>query len=162
MFVKDLIFKTRLFIVFEKSKKLSCLLGFPLPIELLLPTWMKLTCKLYVWCHQVCTHIVDAIRKEAAIMREEWEKSVCKTDMASNNGTVTPTDSYCFEMLSMVSALSGSHVGRSYLADQHDLLANLLSLLHTGSARVQRQVISSQRTKLLLLFNPCKGRKSWV
>jgi E3 ubiquitin-protein ligase MYCBP2 len=74
-------------------------------------------------------------------MREEWEKSVGKNDNTSNNGTVTPTDSYCFEMLSMVSALSGSDVGRSYLADQHDLLSNLLSLLHTGSARVQRQVI---------------------
>lgn len=88
----------------------------------------------------MCTHIVDAIRKEAAVMREEWENSVCKNDTLSNNGTVTPSDSYCFEMLSMVSALSGSNVGRSYLADQHDLLLNLLSLLHTGSARVQRQV----------------------
>ncbi|XP_060843295.1 E3 ubiquitin-protein ligase MYCBP2 isoform X2 [Rhopalosiphum padi] len=89
---------------------------------------------------QVCTHIVDAIQKEAVIMREEWEKSVCKTDTTSNNGMVTPTDSYCFEMLSMVSALSGSNAGRSYLANQYDLLSNLLSLLHTGSARVQRQV----------------------
>lgn len=89
----------------------------------------------------MCTHIVDAIRKEAAAVREEWEKSVCKKNAESNNGTVTPTDSYCFEMLSMVSALSGSNVGRSYLADQHDLLSNLLSLMHTGSARVQRQVI---------------------
>ncbi|VVC32964.1 Zinc finger, RING-type,Zinc finger, RING/FYVE/PHD-type,APC10/DOC domain,Galactose-binding [Cinara cedri] len=89
---------------------------------------------------QVCTHIVDAIRKEAAAMREEWEKSVCTNDTVANNGNVTPTDSYCFEMLSMVSALSGSNVGRSYLADQHDLLLNLFSLLHTGSARVQRQV----------------------
>lgn len=75
-------------------------------------------------------------------MREEWDKLVCKRDSVSNNGTVTPTDSYCFEMLSMVSALSGSNVGRTYLADQHDLLLNLLSLLHTGSARVQRQVIN--------------------
>lgn len=75
-------------------------------------------------------------------MRDEWETSVGKnSDAASNNGgAVTPTDSYCFEMLSMVSALSGSNVGRSYLADQHDLLSNLSSLLHTGSARVQRQV----------------------
>lgn len=90
----------------------------------------------------MCTHIVDAIRKEAAAMRDEWETSAGKnSDAASNNGgTATPTDSYCFEMLSMVSALSGSNVGRSYLADQHDLLSNLLSLLHTGSARVQRQV----------------------
>lgn len=53
-----------------------------------------------------------------------------------------PSDAYCFEMLSMVLALSGSTVGRQYLALQNDLLLDLFSLLHTGSARVQRQVIS--------------------
>lgn len=37
-------------------------------------------------------------------------------------------------------ALSGSTVGRSYLSHQHGLLKDLLSLLHTGSDRVQRQV----------------------
>lgn len=50
-------------------------------------------------------------------------------------------DSYCFEMLCMVSALSGSDVGRSYLAQQYDLISDLLTLLHVGTARLQRQVI---------------------
>lgn len=49
-------------------------------------------------------------------------------------------DVYCFEMLSMVLALSGSSVGRSYLSHQIDLLKDLLILLHAGSERVQRQV----------------------
>ena len=49
-------------------------------------------------------------------------------------------DVYCFEMLSMVLALSGSSVGRSYLSHQIDLIKDLLILLHTGSERVQRQV----------------------
>jgi len=86
-------------------------------------------------------------------MREEWEKTVCKNDTTSNNGMVTPTDSYCFEMLSMVSALSGSNVGRSYLANQYDLLSNLLSLLHTGSARVQRQVITMNDNNFFEIIN---------
>ena len=42
----------------------------------------------------------------------------------------------------MVLALSGSTIGRQYIAEQHNLLLDLFSLLHTGSARVQRQVIS--------------------
>lgn len=37
-------------------------------------------------------------------------------------------------------ALSGSVVGRAHLAQRTELLADLLSLLHTGSERVQRQV----------------------
>lgn len=87
---------------------------------------------------QVCTHIVQAIRKEATALREEWEGRLC----SATPGLITAEapDTYCFEMLSMVLALSGSSVGRSYLAQQHGLLTDLLSLLHTGSARVQRQV----------------------
>lgn len=84
---------------------------------------------------QVCTHIVQAIRKETIALREEWETRLCSGVAASE-----APDTYCFEMLSMVLALSGSSVGRSYLAHQHSLLIDLLSLLHTGSARVQRQV----------------------
>lgn len=49
-------------------------------------------------------------------------------------------DTYCFEMLSMVLALSGSAVGRVHLSQQAGLLRDIFSLLHTGSARVQRQV----------------------
>lgn len=45
----------------------------------------------------------------------------------------------------MVLALSGSTVGRSYLSNQHGLLRDLLSLLHTGSDRVQRQVTALLR-----------------
>lgn len=43
----------------------------------------------------------------------------------------------------MVLALSGSSVGRTYLSHQGGLLGDLLSLLHTSSARVQRQVGST-------------------
>ena len=48
----------------------------------------------------------------------------------------------------MVLALSGSSVGRSYLAQQFGLLKDLLALLHTGSGRIQRQVISLLRRVL--------------
>ncbi|GLH12991.1 Putative inhibitor of type v adenylyl cyclase/neuronal presynaptic protein highwire/pam/rpm-1, partial [Gryllus bimaculatus] len=133
---------------------------------------------------QVCVHIVQAIRKEAARVRDEWEALLCSGQAAASasasslngngasasanananaNGSASASasasalgggagagvgalegckqaDTYCFEMLSMVLALSGSAVGRAYLAHQHALLRDLLSLLHTGSARVQRQV----------------------
>lgn len=106
---------------------------------------------------QVIVHIVNAIRTETQKTREEWEiqnvnythlnissfnsdqRSECSTDHSRS------PDTYCFEMLSMVLALSGSSVGRSYLAHQHGLLRDLLSLLHTGSDRVQRQVSSLLR-----------------
>ncbi|XP_024084698.1 E3 ubiquitin-protein ligase MYCBP2 isoform X3 [Cimex lectularius] len=94
---------------------------------------------------QVCVHIVQAIRKEAIVMREEWETRLCSASTATS---AEAPDTYCFEMLSMVLALSGSTVGRSYLAHQHALLSDLLSLLHTGSARVQRQVTALLRRML--------------
>ena len=68
--------------------------------------------------------------------------------LTSEEGGPRLTDSYCYEMLSMVMALSGSSVGRLYLAQQYGLLKDLLSLLHTGTARVQRAVISVLRRVL--------------
>lgn len=94
---------------------------------------------------QVCTHIVQAIQKEALRLREEWEALLCSATPANsllsdNSDLSKAADTYCFEMLSMVLALSGSSVGQYYLSHQYGLLKDLLSLLHTGSARVQRQV----------------------
>lgn len=112
---------------------------------------------------QVIVHIVYAIRKETLRAKDEWEalntsaaynarsvvvdiplvNSEHKSESASENSRAP--DVYCFEMLSMVLALSGSAVGRSYLSNQHGLLKDLLTLLHTGSDRVQRQVTALLR-----------------
>lgn len=112
---------------------------------------------------QVIVHIVHAIRNETIRAKEEWESansalifdnrlvnsevpllnSEHKSESASENSRAP--DIYCFEMLSMVLALSGSVVGRSYLSNQHGLLKDLLTLLHTGSDRVQRQVTALLR-----------------
>ena len=98
---------------------------------------------------QVCAHIVQAIKKETARFRDEWETLLCSETPPLNQITEQKTsDTYCFEMLSMVLALSGSSVGRSYLAQQFGLLKDLLALLHTGSGRIQRQVISLLRRVL--------------
>ncbi|KAJ8027887.1 E3 ubiquitin-protein ligase MYCBP2 [Holothuria leucospilota] len=102
---------------------------------------------------QVCSHIVLAIHKEASRMQEYWEGSITDGDNLSQgqNGrvdAVTLSDAYCFELLSMVLALSYSGVGRAYVAQQTELLQDLLSLLHTSTPRVQRQVTSILRKVL--------------
>ncbi|XP_035719406.1 E3 ubiquitin-protein ligase MYCBP2-like isoform X2 [Vespa mandarinia] len=107
---------------------------------------------------QVCTHIVQAIQKETIRLREEWETLLCSptpaNSLISDNSDLPKTaDTYCFEMLSMVLALSGSSVGQYYLSYQYGLLKDLLSLLHTGSARVQRQVTSLLR-RILPVIKP--------
>jgi E3 ubiquitin-protein ligase MYCBP2 len=100
---------------------------------------------------QVCTHIVQAIEKEAARFRDDWEMSLCSGSPSSapdESASPARADNYCFEMLSLVLALSGSPVGRSHLAGQVGLLRDLLTLLHTGTGRVQRQVIALLRRVL--------------
>lgn len=93
---------------------------------------------------QVIVHIVQAIRKETERVKEEWETNLYTSSITSSSSSSdvakASSDTYCFEMLSMVLALSGSSVGRAYLSHQGGLLGDLLTLLHTGSARVQRQV----------------------
>ncbi|TRY68163.1 hypothetical protein DNTS_006161 [Danionella cerebrum] len=90
---------------------------------------------------QVCAHIVQAIRMEATRVREEWEHAISSKENANSQPSDddASSDAYCFELLSMVLALSGSNVGRQYLAQQLTLLQDLFSLLHTASPRVQRQ-----------------------
>uniref|UniRef100_A0A4W4F0K6 E3 ubiquitin-protein ligase MYCBP2 n=1 Tax=Electrophorus electricus TaxID=8005 RepID=A0A4W4F0K6_ELEEL len=99
---------------------------------------------------QVCAHIVQAIRMEATRVREEWEHAISSKENANSQPSDddTSSDAYCFELLSMVLALSGSNVGRQYLAQQLTLLQDLFSLLHTASPRVQRQVTSLLRRVL--------------
>lgn len=76
-------------------------------------------------------------------MREEWEHAISSKENANSQPSDddASSDAYCFELLSMVLALSGSNVGRQYLAQQLTLLQDLFSLLHTASPRVQRQVV---------------------
>lgn len=98
----------------------------------------------------MCAHIVQAIRMEATRVREEWEHAISSKENANSqpNDEDASSDAYCFELLSMVLALSGSNVGRQYLAQQLTLLQDLFSLLHTASPRVQRQVTSLLRRVL--------------
>ncbi|PIK37591.1 putative E3 ubiquitin-protein ligase MYCBP2 [Apostichopus japonicus] len=95
---------------------------------------------------QVCSHIVLAIHKETSRMREYWEGNLLTDEGADQvhkaegvPPATTMSDAYCFELLSMVLALSYSGVGRAYVAQQTELLQDLLSLLHTSTPRVQRQ-----------------------
>ncbi|CAB1347399.1 unnamed protein product, partial [Coregonus sp. 'balchen'] len=99
---------------------------------------------------QVCAHIVQAIRMEATRVREEWEHAISSKENANSQPSDddASSDAYCFELLSMVLALSGSNVGRQYLAQQLTLMEDLFSLLHTASPRVQRQVTSLLRRVL--------------
>ncbi|EPY82786.1 hypothetical protein CB1_000626007 [Camelus ferus] len=92
----------------------------------------------------------QAIRMEATRVREEWEHAISSKENANSQPSDedASSDAYCFELLSMVLALSGSNVGRQYLAQQLTLLQDLFSLLHTASPRVQRQVTSLLRRVL--------------
>ncbi|KAL0852363.1 hypothetical protein ABMA28_000563 [Loxostege sticticalis] len=102
---------------------------------------------------QVMSHIVCAIGYEAARVRDDWETALLCAEAAERAGDEPAPrppaphalDNYCFEMLALLLALSGSAVGCAHLAQRTELLADLLALLHTGSERVQRQVISLLR-----------------
>ncbi|KAJ2954521.1 hypothetical protein O0L34_g2805 [Tuta absoluta] len=112
---------------------------------------------------QVMTHIVCAIGCEAARVRDEWEAALLSAEAErperperdEPHRAIHQQDNYCFEMLSLLLALSGSAVGRAHLAQRSELLVDLLALLHTGSERVQRQVISLLR-RMIMEISPQK------
>lgn len=92
---------------------------------------------------------------EATRVREEWEHAISSKENANSQPSDddASSDAYCFELLSMVLALSGSNVGRQYLAQQLTLMQDLFSLLHTASPRVQRQVSGSTNICTVPHFN---------
>lgn len=99
---------------------------------------------------------------EATRVREEWEHAISSKENANSqpNDEDASSDAYCFELLSMVLALSGSNVGRQYLAQQLTLLQDLFSLLHTASPRVQRQVWTHLSFHSISLFYYSRNRLS--
>lgn len=91
---------------------------------------------------------------EATRVREEWEHAISSKENANSQPSDddASSDAYCFELLSMVLALSGSNVGRQYLAQQLTLMQDLFSLLHTASPRVQRQVGMNKNTHIFFFL----------
>ncbi|CAG0913072.1 unnamed protein product [Notodromas monacha] len=80
---------------------------------------------------QVVDHILQGLRAETSKFRDRSKKD-------SEFGT---GDDYCFELMSMLLALSGSRVGQKCLGAKENLLVDVFCLLHMGSDRVQRQVV---------------------
>ena len=83
-------------------------------------------------------------------MKDEWEVACTKAPPPkaakpvavepANSETEQPeSDSYCFELLSMLIGLSQSEVGCNFLSEQNKLVHDLLTLLHVASLRIQLQ-----------------------
>ena len=101
---------------------------------------------------QVCVHIIDSVHTEMVRMKEEWEATCIKTpptskankqpsvESSTSDSSEQESDSYCFELLSMLIGLSQSEVGCGFLSEQNKLIHDLFTLLHVATLRIQLQV----------------------
>ena len=98
---------------------------------------------------RVCEHVIKSIHSEAERMKEDWKNKLGKQvkpdeqdkppESDEAQGQSSP-DTYCFELVSMVMGLCQSEVGRLFLAEQRELIRDLLTLLHVSTTRIQLQV----------------------
>ena len=105
----------------------------------------------------VCLHVMDSVHSEAEKMKAEWEATLKESNTLSNKpatnrqtshdpglegGAKTKggADTYCYELLTMLSGLSQSELGCTFLAEHSQLVKDLVSLLHTASSRIQLKV----------------------
>lgn len=86
---------------------------------------------------------------EVARVRREWETTLCAP--SAKPSPHASDDAYVSEILSLLLDLCRSEPGRVYLSSQNDLIMNLLSLLHTASTRIQRDVVCLLRHLLPLI-----------
>lgn len=118
----------------------------------------------------VCKHIMESLHKEAVRLRNEWEESLkngpvpSRPDPSSDgvggaSSSAKGPDVYCHELLTMLGGLSKTELGCYYLAEQSQLIQDLMSLLHTASVRVQLQVgvvlVTCNTYKLIILHFLC-------
>ena len=83
-------------------------------------------------------------------MKEEWETVASKPTppKPARQTSIEPSaeavgkssDTYCYELLSMLIGLSQSDIGCSFLSEQDKLVRDLFTLLHVASLRIQLQV----------------------
>ena len=85
-------------------------------------------------------------------MKEEWEAASSKppppkpsrqlstADPSPPEGGVA--DTYCYELLSMLTGLSQSELGCAFLSEQEKLIKDLFTLLHVTTVRIQMQVLT--------------------
>ena len=100
---------------------------------------------------QFGSQIVHSVHTEMERIKEEWEAAVSKpappklarqpsSKSLGTEAVPEVSDTYCYELLSMLFGLSQSDVGCAFLAEQEKLVQDLFTLLHTSSERVQLQV----------------------
>ena len=111
---------------------------------------------------QVCEHIIQSVNTETSRMKEEWEALIANPPppkpTRQMSMEVVPdldkgSDTYCYELLSMLIGLSQSEVGCGFLAVQDKLIQDLFTLLHVGTVRLQLQVCTLFR-KVLPVVGP--------
>lgn len=100
---------------------------------------------------KVCLHIIQSVHTEMLRMKDEWDVTCCKplptkpakqVNVEPSSTTVSEeqeSDTYCYELLSMLLGLSQSDVGCGFLSDQSKLVSDLFTLLHVASLRIQLQ-----------------------
>ena len=110
-----------------------------------------------VFLVQVCGHVIQSVHSEVERMREEWETRLSRgpppkltrqgssvvAEMPTAEGEGGSSETYCFELLSMLVGLSQSEIGCRFLSQQEKLVQDLFSLLHVSTARMQLQVIQA-------------------
>ena len=118
---------------------------------------------------RVCEHIIRSIQSEAERMKEDWKSKLGKlvkpeeqdkSQEGEDDQEQSSPDTYCFELVSMVMGLCQSEVGRVFLAEQADLIRDLLVLLHVSTNRIQLQVtilyIDTSCTHILTYVYTCE------
>ena len=97
-------------------------------------------------------HVIQSVHAEVESMKEEWEAMVAKgpppklahqassVEATATEGEGGVSDTYCYELLSMLIGLSQSEIGCGFLSQQEKLVQDLFSLLHVATSRMQLQV----------------------
>ena len=94
---------------------------------------------------QTGEHLIQCVHSETQRMEKEYWEAVDEfisppKPTEGEEATKTSSDTYCYELMSMIIGLCHSEPGCQFLAGSNCLVRDLFTLLHVASMRVQLQV----------------------
>jgi len=102
---------------------------------------------------QVCKMLYQELRNEAKSLQEGGSKP-------GGDESTNEADTYCFEIMTLLLALSGSEVGRWQIASEPEVICATCVVLQFGSPRSQRQAVQILKRAVLDTLTPADADAS--
>lgn len=101
---------------------------------------------------KVCKMLYQELRNQAEVLQTDGGSE--PGGLAESSSAASEADTYCFEIMTLILALSGSKAGRQQIAKEPEVICATCVVLQSGSPRSQRQAVQILKRVVLDTMAP--------